>query len=235
MPATEQHADVEEFIRYHLDRDRGFLTAQDKEYLLGELEYENDNNRYKRRARIRNHLQDAILDFQLFYSARGLDLAKHVFKELSDSHNKEWDVDGDPELSEALITLHGIITYSLYTEEQAIDAFGYHVSRGVKRMFQNMASLDDAYWDIGCELYFEDHGQQPVETLKDRYEEGTLLSLDALLYLYRKGIISGEDIDDYRESLSPEERWKMGYVDSTPWVSALAHREDIEENLDSMD
>lgn len=49
-----------------IERDRGILTEHDRQYLLGELDEElNDNAEYQKRHQIRNRIRNAIYDFQI--------------------------------------------------------------------------------------------------------------------------------------------------------------------------
>lgn len=47
------------------NRDRGILTEEDRKFLLGETEYENPQSARRSRARIRQRVTDALLDFEI--------------------------------------------------------------------------------------------------------------------------------------------------------------------------
>jgi len=47
------------------DRDRGVLTPDDRKFLLGQTDYKNPQSARRRRARIRQRVTDALLDFHL--------------------------------------------------------------------------------------------------------------------------------------------------------------------------
>lgn len=66
----------------HLERDRGFLTKKDREYLLGETEYDDEQVERNRRSYIRNRIQNAIIDFSLLSALEDRD-RNQIFKEIS--------------------------------------------------------------------------------------------------------------------------------------------------------
>lgn len=53
-----------------VDRDRGILTKRDREFLLGDIDNElNDNQQYQKRYQIRQRIRNAMFDFHILYRA----------------------------------------------------------------------------------------------------------------------------------------------------------------------
>lgn len=53
-----------------VDRDRGILTKRDREFLLGDIDNElNDNQQYQKRYQIRQRVRNAMFDFHILYHA----------------------------------------------------------------------------------------------------------------------------------------------------------------------
>ena len=55
----------DKFRAHDLDRDRGILTVEDRRFLVGEMDYENPQSARRTRARIRQRVTNALLDFEL--------------------------------------------------------------------------------------------------------------------------------------------------------------------------
>ncbi|ELY73542.1 hypothetical protein [Natrinema pallidum] len=55
----------EELQAYDLDRDRGILTPEDRKFLLGQTEYKHPQSARRRRAKIRQRITNAFLDFTI--------------------------------------------------------------------------------------------------------------------------------------------------------------------------
>lgn len=65
-------------------RDRGFLTAKDRGFLLGDVTYQGDQQKRNRRSYIRNRIRNALLDFTLLYNYLGEKDRKQIFETISE-------------------------------------------------------------------------------------------------------------------------------------------------------
>ncbi len=73
------------------DRDRGVLSPADREFLLGERELSHEQSRRNAEARIRNRIEDAILDFDLLLHTLSKKDRRQVF---DDVHTDDAFLDG---------------------------------------------------------------------------------------------------------------------------------------------
>jgi hypothetical protein len=62
-----------EFTAYDVDRPRGILSTEDREFLLGEREYSTPAGARRRRQKIRERVTHAMLDFQILQYLEGRD------------------------------------------------------------------------------------------------------------------------------------------------------------------
>lgn len=68
--------------QYHLDRDSGLLTKKDRAYLLGETEYEDDQQERNRRQYIRDRVRNGVMDFALLFRLERRD-REQIFRSLN--------------------------------------------------------------------------------------------------------------------------------------------------------
>lgn len=64
------------------DRERGFLTVADREFLRGEKHYESKQGRYDRRRAIRDRLRNAVLDMNLVTAQFGSEYVERALHDL---------------------------------------------------------------------------------------------------------------------------------------------------------
>ena len=68
----------------HTERDRGILTERDRDYLLGEVTYQDQQQQRNRRRHIRNRLKNGIIDFGILNRLEPRD-RKQIVASLNDS------------------------------------------------------------------------------------------------------------------------------------------------------
>lgn len=94
-------------------RDRGILTPVDREYLLGNRDYNNKQQEINRRSNIRNRIRNSIIDFNILFERLSERDRKQIFDDVDAKNmqitgqtkvgkNHKWRV-GEPSIEKGLI------------------------------------------------------------------------------------------------------------------------------------
>lgn len=231
-PALDEPLEVEgdDSADYHRGRGRGFLTKADREYLLGERSFTKEQSKYNKRSRIRQRIEDALLDFSVIYHTEGFELLAQVLEDLGDMDNSH---DGSMNLAISIEQFFSLLYVCLSEANGNDEIFESLVQRGADRGYQRILYEEaHEYLDHKSVFVNEFYGAAPVEELLDRFAEGTLLSNRALDFLVWVGEITFDEYESYLAGLSSEERLKMQLVDGDPRLPTLAHADEINLDVD---
>lgn len=161
-------------------RDRGILTEADREFLLGEKDDLQPQSKREARQRIRNRLENAILDLSLLSRALEDDdremVADPVFPDSSE---------GNLRLTHVCSLFYHMIVDTSGDTERSIERFenslGNSIESSLKRIEDNML--------INVEANLAVERLSPnVDSLLDKYESNEE-TLDELMYLQKEGEI----------------------------------------------
>ena len=73
---------------FNLDRPRGILSKTDREYLVGNREYEHEQSELNRKQEIRKRIKNGLQDFELLDYYHNINQREKVFEDLN-----EWKLD----------------------------------------------------------------------------------------------------------------------------------------------
>lgn len=122
------------------DRNRGFLTSTDREFLRGEKVYEHRQSTYDRRQTIRDRTRDALLDFAVLYEHLSDDQREKILqprpdprrpKELGGGKWTEEQQEAKRRTQEALLDEGLMSAMALFIEQRGEERFEEIVERAV--------------------------------------------------------------------------------------------------------
>lgn len=70
---------------FNLDRPRGILSKTDREYLVGDREYEHEQSELNRKQEIRKRIKNGLQDFELLNIYHSVDQRERVFQDLDEN------------------------------------------------------------------------------------------------------------------------------------------------------
>lgn len=153
-------ADAESFdgLAYDPDRDRGILTRSDREFLLGRKRDYTDHSKKQKRNRIRQRIQNALLDFTI------------VFEHLTD---RDRSTVFDPDDEERAAYTQGIVDLLAFLH---LGTMGYStpfkdmLAQGVHKAEQELAGSE--YRMVNVYFNVDPVGQIDVDEVIDKLERG---------------------------------------------------------------
>lgn len=171
------------------ERDRGVLSRADRAYLRGETEFASAQSERNARARIRERVFDAVLDFELLierFPARDREL---VFEKRFDR------IDGT-EAFDALVSAVAFLYQA--TADTDLD-FETVLAEAV-----NVAEAkNDRAATVDLDLTYQ---SLTAEGLRHKLERGETLSLTEIAYLHESDDVRMDELAEYfRESDGPSE------------------------------
>lgn len=180
----------------------GFLTEKDRKYLRGDLELEGSTER-RRRLEIRNRLQKALIDFQYLKGLSDRDRLL-VFGEaagwwLNQDESVMTDIEPTGKgarMVEGMISMMTLIAYSL--PESGVRRV---VETGLEQVpLQDLALMEGEYApvDVSIEIEVKEDESVPLEELKERFEEGEQIPLQAF---YSLDLVEEFGIDEWHQYL----------------------------------
>jgi hypothetical protein len=177
----------------NLDRDRGFLTKKDRQFLRGELEYEREESAIHKRADIRERTRNALLDFTL------------LFQELDPKDREQIFEDHDYSLRRGMIDVIAFIAVGL-SDDIDYDGDGHRI-----RTFERILDMafGRAYREL--DLLFDDFSlainsfdQSAVDTLKEMVHSDKPPAPDRVKLLLETDQVDFDKLHEFlREEVDP--------------------------------
>lgn len=164
------------------ERDRGVLSAADRAYLRGEQTYGSVQAERNARARIRERIYDALLDFELLVEHLPERDRELVFGKRAD--------DGDG--AEAFDAFVSTLAF-LY---QGLD----HTDLDFETVLREGVNLAEASADRGATVDFDvTYHALDADHLQAKLADGESLSLTEIAYLYESADVSRDELAAYFE------------------------------------
>lgn len=164
---------------YDVERDRGILTQADREYLVGEKEFEYQQSEINTRRRIRERILEGLRDLEL------------VVNELSeqDEENLRDELD---EIERFLGTVPAVrLVYSLVGHD--IDQFEDVVSTAIFDAERGRDASSGEVEDVDVTINVS--RSPDVDRIYTRFEEGRFLSDAEIGALVRSGEVSADELE----------------------------------------
>lgn len=161
------------------ERDRGFLTAADRAYLRGEADLGSVQAERNARARVRNRLYDAILDFE--------HLVEHLDERDLDLVFEKRVEDGGEEAFDGLVSAIALLYWGIDRTDLRFE--------DVLREGVNLAEVtNERAATVDLDLTF--HALDP-DRLRKKLESEEELSLTEIAYLYESDEVSRDELAAY--------------------------------------
>lgn len=161
-------------------RDRGILSPADRSYLRGDTEFESVQSERNARARIRDRVYDAILDFELLVDRL-------------DDHDRELIFENRVETgdgTEAFDALVSAVAFLYRATDDASVEFDTILTEGI-----NLAeAADDRAATVDFELTFH---RLTVDQLRTKLERGEELSLTEIAFLHGSDEVRTDELARY--------------------------------------
>lgn len=162
------------------DRDRGILTPADRAYLRGDRTYASEQSERNARARIRDRVYDAVLDFEPLVEGLSERDRELVF-------GKRF---GEMEGAAAFDALVAAVAFLYRATEDTDLAFETVLSEAI-----NVAEAsEDRAATVDFDVTFQ---RLSAETLRHKLERGEELSLTELAYLHRSDEVRTDELARY--------------------------------------
>lgn len=210
-------------VERHLERDSGnkdsykvetgMLTRENRKYLLGKKEFKNDNSRRVHESRIRKRIRYTLMDFELLHEPLGEELLMDVLSDILGNAKPGEGMGQDTELHNGIARLFGVFFDAMHLNADNPDLMQEYLEEGINLSLQERSD-PSVYRDFRAKLYFNSSGRHDVRDVKDRFDEETLLSTDAIKYLIRVGEITEKEAEEYLNNLSAEQEKKMENFES---------------------
>jgi hypothetical protein len=204
-----------------VDRQQALLTRKDRKFLLGELEEKlSDSARRNRRYKIRNRIENGIIDFTLLADNLWMADIKQLFepayewsieRHKSEEQNRNPSVEIPP-LFDAWMRLFHFYSYGFYAggkQPQMQHAFEEIIQRGIEagiRQYQHQNLSKYQPVDINVEIQYgesvtrDDYFNELANNLPQDPTEAT----QRIIELYRSRRIPREIASDWIEQLNIE-------------------------------
>lgn len=169
------------------ERDRGVLSPADRAYLRGEQSYGSVQAERNARARIRDRIYDALLDFEL--------LVEHLE-----------DTDRELVFEKRAAEGDGAAAFDAFVSTLAFLYQGLeHTDLDFETVLREGVNLAEASADRGATVEFDvTYHALDADHLTEKLADGESLSLTEIAYLYESADVSRDELAEYFED-SPAE------------------------------
>lgn len=182
----------DDFRSHFLNRDRGFLTEGNREYLIGEKQTENEGTERTWKHRIRSRTREALIDFTFLRHLSREDSAWVLGALLDEREDVEWTIDEtlvQNGIQQLLRFLYGNLGGERFTEL---------LTFAVQEEYMRQQLAEGVYAEPEeVKLIVEpNEDPTPLSELHEQYEKGEdLVSYNQLKALLYTGYLSKDEFE----------------------------------------
>lgn len=176
-----------------IDRDRGILTKDDREYLFGEKTGYSDGTEYNTKRRIRERVENALLDFAVLFEGLEPKERAKIFS-VNDTVTEERPLPTDAVRHAIAFLFLGLTDNSSIEKREGSHhspAFETELRIGLREGYLERDILLDE-----CELLIESREVPSLEAVRKILEEGGSLPSSMRAALVASEAVSGERVDE---------------------------------------
>lgn len=189
----------EELQASNLERDRGILTPEDRKFLLGKIDYEHPQSARRRRAKIRERVTNAFLDFDILRYMEERD-RDQIFAPEDDEARTQFGIG----FASAFIFLYDALVRSWEDYEDVDNNLNNYLEQAIEAVDQSRGYRTEVEMNIEREKLddpneiFQRAKQEGIHTLSDAEFELLWSSseVDAAAFVSFLNQLF-EDVDDY--------------------------------------
>lgn len=175
---------------HDLERDRGILTMEDRRFLVGEMDYEDQQSARRTRARIRKRVTNALLDFELLRYLEDRD-RNQIFE--------------DQDLGGAFASTYSFLYNGLLRYWEDYEHVDMNLIVYLEQAIQNGDFAQGYRTEFNMETYREEL-DEPEEIFRRAKDQGfDLLTWPELEYIWESSEVNAEEFAEYLSQILGED------------------------------
>ena len=180
----------DEVKAHDLERDRGILTMEDRQFLVGEMDYENPQSARRTRARIRQRVTNALLDFKLLRYLEDRD-RDQIFE--------------DQDLGGAFASAYAFLYDGLLRYWEDYEHVDMNLKLYLEQAIQNGDFAQGYRTEFNMETYREEL-DEPEEVFQRAKEQGfDSLTWPELEYIWESSEVNADEFAEYLSQILGED------------------------------